>query len=248
MNLQSSLPVTDVSEYCRDIETYLCRKNDGHLIRIVGPSFEIVSRWAATGVPLKVAMSGIDRYCERYYRKGPRRRPVKIDFCEADVLDVFDEWRRATGITTSGAPQNADSHPEDAHGQKRRGPSLPEHLERVLVRLSSLRATGKLGDGADPLVDAISAELDVARAKSGGVRGDQRRVIVDRLAALDAELITLVRSSRAADVLAGIDRDAEVDLAAFRATMAPEAFADARQRAATTLLRERFGLPMIAFA
>jgi len=34
----------DTAAYCRDIETYLCRKNDGHLIRIVGPSFEIVSR------------------------------------------------------------------------------------------------------------------------------------------------------------------------------------------------------------
>src|SRR4051812_14231719 len=247
MNLQAFLPVADVSEYCRDIETYLCRKNDGHLIRIVGPSFEIVSRWAATGVPMKVAMSGIDRYFERYYRKGPRRRPVKIDFCEADVLDVFDEWRRATGITTSDAPHNTASGPEDAHGQKRRGPSLPEHLQRVLVRLSSLRATGQLGDGADPLVDAVSAELDVARAKSGGVRGDRRRVIVDRLAALDAELISLARASMPADVLDGIERDAEADLAAFRATMAPEAFAHARQRAATTLLRERLGLPIIAF-
>ena len=36
-----------VDEYCREIETYLCQKNDGHLIRVVGPSFEIVSGWAA---------------------------------------------------------------------------------------------------------------------------------------------------------------------------------------------------------
>ena len=80
----------DIERYCRDIEAYLCRKNDGHLIRVVGPSFELVSGWAARGVPLKVAYQGIDRYFERYYRKGPRRRPVKVDFCEADVLDVFD--------------------------------------------------------------------------------------------------------------------------------------------------------------
>ena len=58
-------PMTDLSEYCRQLESYLCRKNDGHLIRIVGPSFEIVSRWATDGVPLKVALGGIDRYCER---------------------------------------------------------------------------------------------------------------------------------------------------------------------------------------
>ena len=109
----------DVADYCRDLETYLCRKNDGHLSRIVGPSFEVVSGWAARGVPLKVAMGGIDRYFERHLRKGPRRRPVKIDFCEADVLDVFDEWRRATGVTAvmpASDPGVTDVEPVRRHG------------------------------------------------------------------------------------------------------------------------------------
>src|SRR5690349_16872257 len=103
----------EISSYCREIETYLCRKNDGHLIRVVGPSFEVVSRWAAGGVPLKVACRGIDRYFERYYRSGPRRRPVKIDFCEADVLDVFDEWRRAIGVTSAPLQSRDAREPAD---------------------------------------------------------------------------------------------------------------------------------------
>ena len=82
--------MTDLDEYCRAIEAYLCRKNDGHLIRITGAAFEQVQGWAAQGVPLKVAEAGIDRYFDRYYRKGPRRRPVRLEFCEADVLDAFD--------------------------------------------------------------------------------------------------------------------------------------------------------------
>jgi len=86
-------------DYCRQLESYVCRKNDGHLIRIVGPAFEQVCGWAARGIPLKLAMRGIDRYFERYYAKGARRRPVRIEFCEADVLDVFDEWRRAVGVS-----------------------------------------------------------------------------------------------------------------------------------------------------
>ena len=56
--------------------------------------------WANQGVPIKIACHGIDRYFERYYAKGPRRRPVRIEFCEADVLDAFDEWRRAVGIAS----------------------------------------------------------------------------------------------------------------------------------------------------
>ncbi len=238
----------DLSEYCRDIEAHLCRKNDGHLMRIVGPSFEIVAKWAADGVPLKVALGGIDRYFERYYRTGPRRRPVKIDFCTADVLDLFDEWRRATGLTASPvAGVSADAN-APAAPPRRKGPSLPEHLERVLVKLSSLRATGVLGDEADSLVDRVSAELDAARGRSAGVRGEERRATIDRLAALDSELIAVVKGAVSTDFLEALRTEAAGELAAFRLTMAADAFAAALERAMTRLMRERLGLPVISFS
>src|SRR6185503_1572319 len=130
-------------------------------------------------------------YCERYYRKGPRRRPVKIDFCEADVLDVYDDWRRAVGITQEsvasgqGAVESGQSsvigRPPAADGKR----SLPSHLERVLLRLTSARARDSLGAEFDAVVDRVSAELDAARARAGGLRGAARRELVQRLAALD---------------------------------------------------------------
>src|SRR5262245_64909176 len=94
--------MVEVAEYCRQVESYLCQKNAGHLIRIVGPAFEQVCSWAERGVPLKVAFRGIDQYCERYYAKAPRRRPVRIEFCEADILELFDDWRCAVGVWASG--------------------------------------------------------------------------------------------------------------------------------------------------
>ena len=60
------MDVTEAADYCRQVEAYLCRKNDGHLVRIVGPAFEQVCGWARKGVPLKVAWRGIDRCHERY--------------------------------------------------------------------------------------------------------------------------------------------------------------------------------------
>ena len=131
-----------MSDYCREIEAHLCRKNDGHLIRIVGPAFELVTSWEARGIPLKVACAGVDRYFERYYRKGPRRRPVRIEFCDADVLDAFDDWRRAVGVSlpaTAAAGVNGD---EDAAAGRRRS-SLASHVERAiapLARVLSLRS------------------------------------------------------------------------------------------------------------
>ena len=233
----------DSPDYCREIEAYLCRKNDGHLIRITGPSFELVSGWAEQGVPLKVAFGGIDRCFERYYRKGPRRRPLKIDFCDADVLDVFDEWRRATGVSlpSAGNPQSAIRNPQSQR-------SLPAHLERVLTKLTSARAKGALSVEFDELIDRVAGELDASRAGSSGLRGAARQSALDRLTAIDGELLRRARGTLPPSAVADLLREAESELSAFRAAMTAEAFARAREAAIDRLVRERFGLPTVAFA
>ena len=234
-----------IEEYCREIESYLCQKNDGHLIRVVGPSFEVVSGWASQGVPLKIALAGIDRYFERYYRKGPRRRPVKIDFCDADVLDVFDEWRRATGVPSSLTSESGIRNPQSAI--RNPSPSLPAHLERVVLRLTSARAGGSIGDEFDALIDRAAAELDAARATAGGLRGVARQSLVDRLAALDAELVQQARATLDDETRASLMREADSELAGFRSGMTAEAFARARAAAMDRLVRERVKLPTITF-
>jgi hypothetical protein len=209
----------------------------------------VVSRWAADGVPLKVAFQGIDRYFERYYRKGPRRRPVKIDFCDADVLDVFDEWRRALGLTAQRVSEvvgAADGIPDDDPDVKR-GPSLPAHLERVLLRLTQARVKGALGDTADGLIDRVSRELDHARTSARGLRGDARRALVERLSVLDAEVLQVAREALDAAARADLEREADEELAGFRQQMAAERFRRVREAAVDRLTRERFALPVITF-
>jgi len=231
-----------VAEFCREIENYLCKKNDGHLIRVVGPSFELVSRWAEQGIPIKVAFAGIDRYFERYYRNGPRRRPVKIDFCEADVLDVFDEWRRATGIVAS-RPSKAGTNQPAAAGRQ----SLPEHLERVVTRLSSARASGTINGEFDSIIDRAAVELDASRAKAGGVRGEARTATLARLGELDRAMIALARSRLDDAVITQLKTEADQDLAPFKAGMTAETFARAHESAVAELVRRHFSLPAIAF-
>ena len=241
----------DAAEYCREIESYLCRKNDGHLIRVTGPSFDLVAGWAARGVPIKIAFEGIDRYFERYYRSGPRRRPVKIDFCEADVLDVFDEWRRAVGVTEvarafQASESDAADRSAESHALQPRE-SLPRHLERAVTRLTSARTSGRLDGSFDDIIDRVSRELDASRASAGGVRGRARQDLIDRLAALDAELLEQARANLDDTAREAFVREAEQELAAFRGSMTADAFARAREAATDRLVRERFGLPTVTF-
>ena len=236
----------DPERYCRDIETYLCRKNEGHLIRVVGPSFGLVSGWAAQGVPLKVAFRGIDRYFERYYRKGPRRRPIRIEFCAADVLDAFDEWRRAIGLRPKTFDSAAADHAVGSE-RERRTPSLPAHLERVVLRLTSARVAGSIDRSFDQVIDRIARELDVARTGARGVRGQARQALIARLAALDLELLQTARAALDETSCAALIDEAEEELAGFRDRMMPEALARAREAAFDRLLRQRCGLPTVVF-
>jgi hypothetical protein len=231
---------TEPIDYCREIEAYLCRKNDGHLIRVVGPSFDLVSGWDAHGIPLKIAFQGIDRYFERYYRKGPRRRPVRIDFCDADVRDVFDEWRRAVGLASPPAGQ------ADAPAGSRTA-SLSLHLERASLRLTSARASGSIGAEADAVIDRLAHELDAARAAANGVRGEARREAIARLTALDEELLQVARASIEVHVRAAIEREAEEELSAFRERMPEAAYRRACAAAIDRLIRERLGLPVLTY-
>jgi hypothetical protein len=233
------------SDYCREIEIYLCRKNDGHLVRVVGPSFDLVSRWAADGIPIKIAFRGIDRYVERYYRKGPRHRPVRIDFCEADVLDVFDEWRRALGLSTTQSaeqPSGSDVGPTDDPGRRR---SLPAHLGRAVMRLTSARASGLIGAEVDSLIDRVAQELDQARRSSRGLRGNARRALIDRLAELDTELVETTRSVLADRDREAIEREVDEELRPFRERMEEAAYRRAREALSDRLIRDRFGLPTL---
>jgi len=229
----------EAPEYCRQIEAYLCRKNEGHLIRIVGPAFEQVCGWANLGVPLKVAFRGIDQYCERYYAKGPRRRPVRIEFCEADILDLFDAWRRAIGVPPSG---NGTAEAEPA-----KKPSLAKHIERAVVRLTLLRAGGIRSAAFGEQVDRVVRELDQLAADARGARGETRLLLIEKLRALDDRLIRSARADANADLIESLGREAEAELAPFKERMRQAEWTQAHAASVERLLRDAFELPYLAY-
>ncbi len=230
------------AEYCREVERYLCQKNEGHLIRIVGPAFEQVCGWATQGVPLKVAFRGIDQYCERYYAKGPRRRPVRIEFCEADILDLFDSWRRAVGAASVSAEKSSEAAAP-------RKPPLAAHIARAIARLTTSRAGRTRTPAFDARVEAVVRELDHLAADARGARGGRREASAERLQELDAELVQAVLTENGADrsIVAALTREAEAELAPFASRMPPSAFERARTAAVERLLRDAFGLPVLTY-
>ena len=235
----------DVESYCRDVEAYLCRKNDGHLIRITGPAFERVQGWAEQGIPVKVAEAGIDRYFERYYRKGPRRRPVQVLFCEADVLDAFDDWRRAVGLSTVTADAEGGPEVEEPASAGRPRRSLTSQIESAMARLTVLRGSDKSGPTLGAALEAAIRALDALRPEAARARGDARNELLQRLSEIDDQLAADALASLEAAARGALEREADAELAPFRPRMADDAYAQTRRAAIHRLVRHQFGLPSL---
>jgi hypothetical protein len=236
------------ADYCREIEAYLCQKNGGHLVRIVGPAFEKVREWAADGVPLKVAFRGIDRCCERASARGGRRRPMRIEFCEADVLEAFDDWRRAIGVGATRVAEQAGPAFEtggDAGPAPRKG-SLAAHVDRGISRLLAAKALAP-DPAYDEAMTRITRDLDELAAGAKNARGETRARIIERLAELDGALVAAACARIDPRTSAALQVEADAELAGFARRMPAESLVRARRLAFERLLRESLNLPVLSY-
>ncbi len=233
----------DADEYCREIEAYLCRRNGGHLVRVVGPAFDLVQGWFRQGIPFKVACQGIDRRIERSEAKAGRRRPMRLEFCEADVLDAFDAWRRAVGVR---APADGVPEDQDAVAPSRERLSLPAHLARVMARLTALRAGAGVAPAWSDALDAAVRQIDALQAPARQARGEARAALLGELARIDAALMAEAEQLATSEVLREAVAEAEADLAPFRGRLPDGEFVAILDRGRRRALRSRLGLPVIA--
>ncbi len=237
----------DAGAYCRAIERYLCQRNGGHLIRIVGVAFERVCGWAESGVPLLVVTAGIDRKLARVEHTDRSSRPLRIEFCEADVLDAFDEWRRAVGVattTTVGSTTGPSSDPR-VTATPRHG-SLPKHIDQVVTRVTSQLALPELAPGLHAALADTIDDLERVRASARTARGSSRAELIERLERMDQQLLAAVRSSSRV-TLEEFESEAREALASFRTRLDETAYVKAVEASTDRLLRERLRLPTVRF-
>ena len=162
---------------------------------------------------------------------------MRIEFCEGDILDLFDDWRRAVGVVQSQGEAESAGPP--------RKPALTAHLERVVARLVGSRV--QRSPSFEQHVEACSAEIDRLSGESKKSRGDARTAILDRLAELDRGLVQAAAAELDPQSVAAARREAEAELAPFGSRLTPEVRAQAVEAAFERLVRDSLGLPQIRY-
>jgi hypothetical protein len=241
--------VADIGAYCREVEAHLTKVNGGHLVRIVGPGFSLVRGWAEAGVPLSVVFRGIEQKAERH-RAGTSRRPLRIEFCEDDVQEVFETWRRAVGVAASAEALSADGTMDGGAGPVDRGSgiarkSVSRDLDRAAERL--VRLAGRL-DLPDTLRDAVSVALTaVAETREAirTLRGPQRQERLAGLADVDQQLVDAALAALPEGDAAIMRAEAEASLDSYRSRLSTDAWTRAVRVNLTRLVRDHYQLPTL---
>jgi hypothetical protein len=154
------------------------------------------------------------------------------------VLDAFDEWRRAIGV----AQEQQDQAPAT-----RSKASLATHIEQVVARLTTLRASAQRTRVIDTTLEQVARELDQLLPGAKGARGATREQLVTRLADLDSLLGRAALEAVDAGIRAEAVTAATEQLAPFRERMSRAAYDRACAAAVERQVREHLGLPDIAF-
>jgi hypothetical protein len=237
--VSNTTPEADVGEYCRRVEEHLTRVNEGQLVRVAGTGFDVVRAWALDGIPLSVACRGIDQKAERH-RAGASRRPLRVEFCDDDVRALFDEWRRAVGVT-SAVGDVADSAEAREPARRR---SLAKHIDRAVEKLVRVGGRLELPDGFRDAVTRAIEELVVLRERAAHARGVAREALISELAAIDAPLVEAAREAAVAE-LPALSREAVEELAGYRDRLPADAWDRAVRASVDRLVRDRLGLPTL---
>jgi hypothetical protein len=238
----------DVGEYCREVEAHLSRVNAGEIIRIAGAGFELVRGWALEGIPLSVVCHAISAKAERH-RKGHATRPLRIEFCAADVRAVYGQWRRAVGLTgraaAGGDPVAEADDGERTPAEVGRRVSLSRHLQRALDRLGAAVSRADLHRGVRDAIEVALADVAALADQARGTRGAAREALISALADVDRRMLANVRAAVGPAELDRLAGEAARDLAVYRGRVADDVWHRSVDLGVSRQLRDELGLPVL---
>jgi hypothetical protein len=231
--------VSDIADYCRQVEAHLTRINGGHLVRVVGAGFALVKEWCDAGVPLSVVFRAIEQKAERH-QAGASKRPLRIEFCETDVRALFVDWQRAIGMTdVSPSAEPADS------ADRAKPKAASKVIERAIERLGRLAGRLDLSEGFRDAASLAIEELSALRDALAGTRGAARQQLLEGMAPIDRSLLAAARQAVASDALNDLRAQAEQELAPYRGRLSPEAWEQAVTVTVDRGLRALLKLPTL---
>jgi hypothetical protein len=234
--------------YFTEIEDTFIRRRGKHLL-LSPMDWALIESWKEMGVPLHVALRGIEHAFDSFNAK-PRRRTVKsLLYCQEEVEAQFAEWQEAQ--VGAGAKDNGERIVEKASDDKH----LPfpravilEHVERVrasLLRICDERQKSRQDDFCLALSRAASRLEELEKDFASAARPDAEK-LEDSLTSLEKMLDEALLANLSARELAAARSIAEEQLQPYRSRMERPVFEQTLNNLLLKRLRDAHELPRLS--
>ncbi|HKS26470.1 MAG TPA: hypothetical protein VJS44_01560 [Pyrinomonadaceae bacterium] len=201
------------------------------------------------GIPLHVALRGIERAFDSYESK-PRKRSVKtLFYCQEEVEAQFAEWLESQ-LGASEESSNGEGDVQDAAESDERLPfprrSILEHMERARVSLLNICKERRRKDALFDALSRTAARLEeLEKDFSHARRPDAERLESD-LTSLEKSLDEAVLQSMRAGELESARSETEEQLQPYKHRMERATYQQTFDNLLLKRLREQQGLPRLS--
>jgi hypothetical protein len=238
--------------YFTEIEDVFIRRRGKHLL-LSPMDWALIESWKEMGVPLYVALRGIERAFDSHETR-PRRRSVKtLFYCQEEVEAQFAEWQDsqlgAGPVSAAGErrEESEDLLDQDAHLPFPRA-TIREHLTRareMLVRLHDHERRATQNGMGDTLARVIARLQDLEKDFARAARPDAEK-LEESLNSLEKMLDESLRASVTVDELKTAHAAAEAQLQPYRARMEKATYEQTLENLLLKRLREQHGVPRLS--
>ncbi len=238
-------------DYFTEIEDAFIRRRGKHLL-LSPMDWALMQSWKELGVPLHVALRGIEGSFDSYEAK-PRRRSVKsLLYCQEEVEAQFAEWREsqlgaATQISGDDVTDDKASESNDARLPFPRA-AIQEHLARTIKELSDVCAMQKQkseNEFSEALARAVSRLKELETDFAQSARPDAEKLEAS-LTSLEELIDKALPASLAHADFAAAQSETETQLRPYRSRMEEATYKQTFDNLLLKRLREQQHVPRLS--
>ena len=232
--------------YFTEVEETFVRRRGKHLF-VSSMDWALIETWREMGVPLHVALRGIEKAFDSWESK-PRKRTVKsLLYCQEEVEAQYAEWLESRVGAANGDETISGVEVEDSSAQFSQS-ALLQHLRNARAKLVETGEQRK-AIAADELYEAIARAVSLLTDLEGECLAlplPDAEKLEHSLSGVERMLSEAVRAAASREQIADITKEIKKQLRPYRSHMEPAVYEQTVDNFLLKRLREQLGVPRLS--
>ena len=227
--------------YFSEIEDTFVRRRGKHLL-LSPMDWALIESWKERGVPLHVALRGIEHAFDSHDAKKQKRTVKTLLYCVEEVEAQYAEWLESR--VGSHEPAEAESESDKSPFPRA---AVLQHLDLSLEELAKLASERKpeQDELGEVLARELSLLLEIRNDYESASHPDSRK-LEESLTGIERLLESAMRGAIDEDEMTSMSKEVEAQLKPYKRHMDKEAFAQTHDNLLRKRIREYFGVPRLS--